>query len=312
MKRIPCTRTALAWLATSVVVLSLMFTPHIGAAQDTSIAPAQAAPAKIPFVTGVLDLPLTNTYINNRGVISEDKGIVFQPSLMLSLNFYQGDGPISNVSGTLGMWNSVHSKFRGVEADTTAENWFEVDLVTGLSVTFLKDWTFSLGYEYWQSPIDAFAPTQLLTLRLAYADTFLKGLMPNMPGELTINPYIFFLIELNNKAAAPLTVGESFYFELGFSPKYVFAGYPLAIELPTFLLFPGDHFYSTNSALGVFGTGVKVTAPLTFINERYGKWSVNGGVKYYYLANDGVVAGNTAFTDNRNRVQIIGGVTLNF
>ena len=301
MKRISCRRTALAWLATSVLVGAIMLTPQTGAAQG-----------KIPFVTGVLDLPVSNTYINNRGVISEDEGIVFQPSVMLFLNFYQGDGPINNVTGALGMWNSVHSKFRGIEADTTAENWFEIDLVTGISVTFLKDWTFSWGYEYWQSPIDAFAPTSLFTLRLGYTDHFLKDLMPNIPGELSINPYIFFFIELKNKAAAPLTVDESFYFELGFTPKYVFAGYPLAIELPTFFVFPGDHFYSTNSTLGVFSTGVKVTAPLTFIDERYGKWSVNTALKYYHLANDGVVAGNTFFTDSRDRLQVIGGITLNF
>lgn len=299
--KIPGTRPACVWLATSVVVLSLMLTPHIGATAE-----------KIPFVTGVLDLPLSNTYISSRGVISEDEGIVFQPSLMLSLNFYQGDGPINNVTGLLGMWNSVHSKFRGVEADTTAENWFEVDLVTGISLIFLKDWTFSFGYEYWQSPIDAFAPNSLVTLRLAYSDHFLKGLMPNMPGELSINPYIFFFIELKNKAAAPITVDESFYFELGFVPKYVFAGYPLTIELPTYFLFPGPHFYSTNSTLGVFSTGAKVTAPLTFIDERYGKWSVNAALKYYHLANDGVVAGNAAFTTSRDRVQVIGGITLNF
>jgi len=295
------TRPVLALLAASLLVLSTMLMPQSGATEE-----------KIPFVTGVLDLPLTNTYISPRGVISEDEGLVFQPSLTLFLNFYQGDGPITNVTGSVGMWNSVHSKFRGIEADTTAENWFEVDLVTGISVTFLKDWTFSFGYEYWLSPIDAFAPTSLITLRLAYTDHFLKALMPHTPGELSINPYINFFIELKNKAAAPVTVDESFYFELGFIPKYVFAGYPLTLELPTYFIFPGDHFYSTNSTLGVFSTGVKVTAPLTFIDERYGKWSVNLALKYYHLANDGVVAGNAAFSTSRDRVQVIGGLTLNF
>jgi hypothetical protein len=294
-------RTALAWLATSGLVLAIMLTPHTGATQE-----------KVPFVTGVLDLPLSNMYISPRGVLSEDEGLVFQPSLMLSLNFYQADGPINNVTGLVGVWNSIHSKFRGIEADTTVESWFEIDFVTGISVTFLKDWTISLGYEHWLSPIDALAPTDVLTLRLAYTDHFLKGLMPDMPGELSINPYINFFIELRNKAAAPLTVDESFYFELGFTPKYVFAGYPLTLEMPTYFIFPGDHFYSTNSALGVFSTGVKVTAPLTFIDERYGKWSFNAAVKYYHLANDGVVAGNAALSSDRDQVQVIGGITLNF
>ena len=134
--------------------------------------------------------------------------------------------------------------------------------------------------------------TRWCTLRLAYSDHFIKDAMPNLPGTLSINPYINFFIELKNKAAAPITVDESFYFEFGFTPKYVFAGYPLVLELPTYFIFPGDHFYSANSTLGVFSTGLKVTAPLTFIPERYGKWSFNTAVKYYHMANDGIVADN--------------------
>ena len=102
------------------------------------------------------------------------------------------------------------------------------------------------------------------------------------------------------------------YFEFGFRPKYVFAGYPLKIELPTYFLFPGDDYYSTNSTFGVFGTRLKVTAPLTFISERYGKWSVHADLIYKYLANDGIVAGNAAISDTRHPVRIIGGLTLNF
>lgn len=279
----------------------MMLTPQTGATAEN-----------IPFVTGALDLPITHTYISPRGVISEDEGVVFQPSLTLTLNFYQGDGPLNSVSGFVGMWNSVHSRFRGNEADTTAENWFEIDLVTGVSITLLNDWTFTFAYEYWLSPIDAFAPTSLVQLRLAYSDHFLKDMLPQMPGTLSINPYINVFIELKNKAAAPTTVNESFYVEFGFSPRYVFAGYPLSIELPTYFIFPGDNFYSTNSTLGVFGTGVKVVAPLTFIPERYGKWSANAAFKYYHLANDGVVAGNAAFSTDRDRFQVIGGLTLNF
>ena len=296
------TRIALAWLATSVLVLSIMLTPQTGAAQG-----------KIPFVTGVLDLPLTNTYISPRGVISEDAGLVFQPSLILSLNFYQGDGPISNVTGLVGMWNSVHSKFRGVEQDTTAENWFEVDLVTGISVTFLKDWTFTFAYEYWISPISAFPGTSHIELKFGYSDHFLKGLVP---GELSINPYINFFVELKNKTAAAPTIGESFYFEIGAIPKYVFDGYPLTIEMPTYLTFPGRHFYSQNSAVGIFGTGVKVTAPLTFVPPRYGKWSAHGDLIYKHLFNDGVVFDNINAlppgSGNRDPVQIVGGLTLYF
>lgn len=301
--KIPGTRTACAWLATSALVLSLMLTPQTGATQDK----------EPPFVTGLLDLPISNYYLTPRGVIVEDTGVIVQPVLLLFFNLYQSDGPLSNVTGTVGIWNSIHSKHRDPNNTQIAPNWNEMDLLSGLSFTVLKDWTFTFAYEYWISPISAFPGTSHIELRFGYSDHFLKGLVP---GELSINPYINFFIELKNKTAAAPTIGESFYFELGAVPKYVFAGYPLSIEMPTYLTFPGDHYYSQNSTVGIFGTGVKVTAPLTFIRPRYGKWSAHGDLIYKHLFNDGVVFDNiTALppgSGTRDPVQIVGGLTLNF
>jgi len=110
-------------------------------------------------------------------------------------------------------------------------------------------------------------------------------------------------------------VDKGFYFELGMVPKYVFAGYPLTIELPTYLTFPSDDYYSQSSSLGIFGTGLKVTAPLTFIRPRYGRWSVHTDLLYRYLINDGIVADNLASVTRagtRHPVQIVAGLTLNF
>jgi hypothetical protein len=287
-----------------MLVLMLVSMPRFGAAEDK----------EPPFITGLLDLPLSNYYLTPRGVIVENAGVTFQPLLLLNANLYQSEGPLTNITATVGVWNSVHSKTR--PGTTSTPNWNEMDFISALSFTLFKDWTFTFDYEYWLSPIDAFPPTSLLQLKLAYADSFLKGLLPPNSGELTLNPYINFFIELHNKAAAAPTIDESFYVELGITPKYVFPGYPLSIELPTYITFPGDNFYSQNSAVGVFGTGVKVTAPLTFIRERYGKWSVHGDLVYKYLANDGVVFDNlTALpphTGTRHPVQIIGGITLTF
>ena len=108
-------------------------------------------------------------------------------------------------------------------------------------------------------------------------------------------------------------------FELGMVPKYVFAGYPLSIELPTYITFPGSNYYNTTqpfSTVGVFGTGVRVTAPLTFINWRYGRWSVHADFIYKHLFSDGVVFDNInslpPHSGTRNPTQVVGGVTLYF
>jgi hypothetical protein len=299
------TRTALAWLTASVLVLTLLLMPQPGSAHD-----------KLPpkFVTGLLDLPLSNYYLTPRGVIVEDVGVIAQPMLQLFFNLYEGDGPINNVTAMAGIWNSIHSKQRDPSGASTVPNWNEMDLLSSLSVTFLNSWTFTFAYEYWVSPIDAFPSASHIELKLGYSDSFLKSLLGS--GELSINPYINFFIELKNKTAALATVDESFYFELGMVPKYVFAGYPLTIELPTYLTFPGDDYYSQNSTLGVFGTGVRVTAPLTFINWRYGRWSAHVDFIYKHLVNDGVVFDNInnlpPHSDTRNPTQVVGGITLYF
>ena len=113
-----------------------------------------------------------------------------------------------------------------------------MDLLSSLSVTFLNSWTFSFAYEYWVSPINAFPSASHIELKLGYGDSFLKGLGL---GDLSINPYVNVFIELTNKTAnANLNDDESHYFELGMVPRYVFAGYPLTIELPTYITFPGS------------------------------------------------------------------------
>ena len=71
-----------------------------------------------------------------------------------------------------------------------------------------------------------------------------------MRRELSINPYVNVFVELMNKTAnANPNDDESFYFELGMVPKYVFAGYPLSIELPTYITFPGSNYYNTTQPL---------------------------------------------------------------
>jgi len=298
------TRTTLAWLAASVLVLTLILMPQPGSAQD-KLTPK--------FVTGLLDLPLSNYYLTPRGVIVENSGVIAQPMLQLFFNLYESDGPVNNVTGMAGIWNSIHSKQRGPDT-STVENWNEMDLLSSLSVTFLNSWTFTFAYEYWVSPIDAFPSASHIELKLGYSDSFLKPLLGS--GELSINPYINFFIELKNKTAAAATIDESFYFEIGMVPKYVFAGYPLTIQLPTYLTFPGDDYYSQNSTLGVFGTGVRVTAPLTFINWRYGRWSAHADFIYKHLFNDGVVFDNInalpPHSGTRNPTQVVGGLTLYF
>jgi hypothetical protein len=296
-----------------MLVLTLILMPRPGSAQEN-------LPPK--FVTGLLDLPLSDYHLKPQGVIVENSGVIAQPRLNLFLDLYDGDGPVNNVTGMVGILNYIHSKQRG-PSSSTVENWNEMDLLSSLSVTFLDDWTFTFAYEYWVSPINNFPSASHIELKLGYHDHFLKDLGV---GDLSLNPYFNTFVELVNKTAdANLNDGEGHYFELGMVPKYVFAGYPLRIELPTYVTFPSSNYYDTtqpdgtpiaHSTVGIFGTGVRVTAPLTFINWRYGRWSVHADFIYEHLFADGVVFDNENFlpphAGTRNPTQVVGGLTLYF
>ena len=127
-----------------------------------------------------------------------------------------------------------------------------------LSVTFLQSWTFSLAYEYWVSPINAFPSASHIELRFGYSD------QPQGPGCDLDQSLFQYLVELTNKTAnANPNDGESHYFELGMVPKYVFAGY--AIELPTYINVSRQQLLQYHAAQfhsGHLWHGVRVTAPL--------------------------------------------------
>src|SRR5262245_49795501 len=110
------TRTALAWLTTSMLVLALILMPQPGSAQEKCPPTEAKCPPK--FVTGLLDLPLSNYYLSGRGVIVENSGVIAEPMLNLFFNLYESDGPVNNVTAMVGIWNSIHSKQRGPATST--------------------------------------------------------------------------------------------------------------------------------------------------------------------------------------------------
>jgi hypothetical protein len=191
-----------------------------------------------------------------------------------------------------------------------------MDFLSGVDFTIDRDWTVGLSYQYWVSPSDAFESASLLETTVSYGGQFLER---SIRGKFSLNPYFKFFIELDNKATVSST-DESYYVEVGFGPRYVFEGYPLTIDMHTFVTFPGNGFYSENSTVGLFSTGLKVTAPLTSIPKRYGAWSVYTGFRYYYIVNDGILndgilTGNGQLppgSESRNQAHALGGVTLAF
>ena len=290
-------RTAIAFFAAKVFLLCSLLAPQ-ASAEESSI------------FRGFLDLRLSDAYITPRGLVVENEGLVFQPLFLLFADLYQSNGPLSQVTAYVGIWNSIHSHVpEGVDSSTS--NWNEMDFLSGVDFTIDRDWTVGLSYQYWVSPSDAFESASLLETTVSYGGQFLER---SIRGKFSLNPYFKFFVELDNKATVSST-DESYNVEVGFVPRYVFDGYPLSLDMHTFVTFPGDGFYSEDSTVGLFSTGLKVTAPLTSIPKRYGAWSVYAGFRYYYIVNDGILTGNGQLapgSESRNQAHAIGGVTLAF
>jgi hypothetical protein len=316
------------FLTAALIACTVSFTvaTWVRAGEPEVKEPAPAPPLEAPppsLIHGLINLELSNAYITPRGLDVQNKGLVIQPLFLLFFDLYSSkQGPINDVSLTIGDWNSVHTAIAG--SGPHPGHWNETDPLTGITVKFLNDLQFDAFYTAFVSQVDAFKTSQNLDLKLTYRDKFLSNILGEKVVKVSINPYFEFFLETSNKATVALdqaTVQRGYYFQVGVDPTFAFANFPLTIELPTYVNFPSDNFYQnfagkgSVSTLGLFTTELKGTVPLKFIPKGYGNWSVYAGVQYYYLINHGLLDENQVLaTSERKRSlwQVHGGLTLVF
>jgi hypothetical protein len=252
--------------------------------------------AKESCITGDIGVAAVSQYIT-RGVVLENQGAIIQPFSDLYFKLYEGDGFINKVSLNLGIWSSLHSRKTdaGLASGSTTSstrNWYEFDYTIGLATTFENNFTFTPSFYEFLSPNDGFSTFYGLNLNLAYNDSELWG------GGFALNPSVTVLVELENKAG---TGGdEGYYYEVALNPT--FAAGAVTIAVPLKAGFGSNDFYGSlntttglivDDAFGYFSAGVIASAPLSFISECYGTWTVNAGATFYYLG-DGTSDFNTA------------------
>jgi hypothetical protein len=289
-----------------------------GKAPEPTPPPLEAPPTSL--IHGLINLELSNAYITPRGLDVQNKGLVIQPLFLLFFDLYSSkDGPINDVSLTIGDWNSVHTAIAG--SGPQPGHWNETDPLTGLTFKFWKDLQFDAFYTAFVSQVDAFKTSQNLDLKLTYHDKFIGNRW--VPG-FSLNPYVEMFIETSNKATVDLdekTSKRGYYFQVGFDPTYAFAKIPLTVELPSYVNFPSKYFYQnfagqgSVSTLGLVTTELKGTVPLNFVPKGYGHWSVYAGVQYYYLINHGLLDENQVLATSERKHslwQVHGGLTLVF
>jgi hypothetical protein len=253
------------------------------------------------IISGDLGVNFVSEYIS-RGAMQENQGTIAQPYIDLFFSVYEGADTdvINKVTLNLSGWSSFHSKHTGANPDSDVSSWYECDVIPGVSVTFLKNWTATLSYLEYFSPSAAWDASRNINLNLAYNDT-------DLLGAFALHPHVAVLRELEGSCGSGVGYGSGTYYEFGVAPALPAFG-PVTISFPLTVAAGSNGFYAENKGFGYFSGGVNAAVALPFIPSSYGTWAANAGVTYWYLSNANADA---AAVDN-NRVVWQGGLGVTF
>ncbi len=291
--------------------------PILDAATNAVAMAATPADASVDYVSGMVNLEFSNYHLTPRGINLQDKGLVFQPVARLDWTLYHDAHETNAVLDSVGLTTAVFNDFDTVRSGANPGSWNEIDFILGPNATFYRDWKFESPFISFKSETGSYPTCWAWNPRLTYHDHWLRG--------LSINPYVEFFDELQNKVTVVLVPAQSrssYYGVLGMDPTYVSEKLPLMLELPTYILIPGADFYQRANGsgggtdLGLFSTALRATVPLKFLGTAGGKWSLYAGVQYDYLNNPGLLDGNLvlASTPTRQRDLVVfhGGINVRF
>jgi hypothetical protein len=113
---------------------------------------------------------------------------------------------------------------------------------------------------------------------------------------------------------------HTFYVELGISPSYTFKGItdlPITFTFPTYFTMGDSSFWGETpsgdrSCMGVFSTGIKISAPLKFIPTDFGNWNAYIGMSYIHTCNPALTFINSGTGADSNLVLGYAGVGFGF
>ena len=213
------------------------------------------------------------------------RGIVFQkaggdnvqPYLELDVRLLEDTGPLSSLTLAGGVWNSFHSGGGTFTEPTDAKFWFEANLYTRLSATWLDVFTTSVSYTYYNSPNDSFKSKADIALNLALDDT--KWL-----GAFALHPSVLFAFQTQDHFL-PEAKRDGVFMGLSFAPGYTFfkgAAYPVTVSTPMTFGFSVRDYYTfqgQNQTFGYFQGGPELNIPLKFMPASIGKWTFKAGMQ---------------------------------
>ena len=261
-----------------------------------------SAPASNKWVSGIVNLEFSNYHLTPRGINLQDKGLIFQSVARLDWTLYQACQDTNQAIDRTGFTTAMFNDFDTARSGVDPGSWNEIDFILGPNVSFFGSWKFESPFISFKSETGSYPTCWAWNPRLTYHDHWFR--------HFSVNPYVEFFDELQNKLTVvivPEKSQSSYYGVIGMDPTCEFENLPLILELPTYILIPGQYFYQRadgsggGTDLGLFTTTLKATVPLGFLGKGFGQWSIYTGVQYDYLNNPGLLDGNEVAAANPNR-----------
>jgi hypothetical protein len=237
--------------------------------------------------TGELEVAVADKYIYN-GYLIQDQGPIVQPYLEVVEEFYRGNGWLTGAAARFSFFSSLQPRQDGVPNAAAPGRWlYEIQIEAGLELELANQFTLSLSFLRFKSPIDVYQPSNALQLTLTWDDE-------EISGWFALHPHVTWL------AAFPLgwnaEEGDGNYFEIGIAPSTVVGSespYPITLTLPLNAGFGDDNYYP-GDAFGYASIGFSASVPLAFLSKDFGEWNFAIAGAYYRfgrapaeLSNDG-------------------------
>lgn len=257
------TRAARAGLAG--VALALMIT-GTASAQTAPAAPAPPDPnsGALTFTSGV-DVPSKYVF---RGIVQEaDSKLTLFPYGDLGISLFSGDGGIKSASVNFGVWNSLMTGSSGSDGDTGKLH-YEEDFYVTFGLGFAHGISLGTTYTAYTSPNGMFNTVHELAFKVAKSHW--------------LAPYGLIAFELDGQADGGSNEGT--YLELGAGPSWPLAGGKATVAVPVTAGFSLNDYYEGfdgDSGFGYFKVGGLLTVPLSSAENKFGAWSIKGGVDVY-------------------------------
>jgi hypothetical protein len=296
-------------IASSLVIgaaLTLGATGFTSQASAADLAVKAPPPPPTPWVFdlhGNVDFNFQNTRVTGGGLLLyPTNSFLFQPSVNIDLDIYKDKNTfINSFSVFTGLWNEDY-------ADPHANqylfrHWQEMDWWAGISVGFAQHWNFTAQQIDFAFPWDGTISNSIYSV--SFDDSY-------WGFPITFNPY--FQVFYTESGGSSVILGKpsgTYRMEAGIVPTYSFAkayGIPLTITAPTWVEFGPSDFWNRNdgttnicgptgtsacslSNWGYFKTGLEGKLALdSFVPKRLGNWYIKGGVQYYHIINNALLA----------------------